>query len=76
MTFNHIAVAGGGAWGMALALTCARAGRKVTLWEPDAAHAAYLQRTRASKYLPGVTLDDAIVIAGEAAAGPVHLPPN
>jgi len=68
MTFNHIAVVGGGAWGTALALTCARAGRKVTLWEPDPAHAAHLQRTRTSKFLPGVTLDDAIVVAGEAAA--------
>jgi glycerol-3-phosphate dehydrogenase (NAD(P)+) len=68
MAFNHIAVVGGGAWGTALALTCARAGRKVTLWEPDAAHAAHLQRTHTSKFLPGVTLDDAIVIAGEAAA--------
>jgi glycerol-3-phosphate dehydrogenase (NAD(P)+) len=68
MAFNHIAVVGGGAWGTALALTCARAGRKVTLWEPDPAHAAHLQQTRASKYLPGVTLDDAIVVAGEAAA--------
>jgi glycerol-3-phosphate dehydrogenase (NAD(P)+) len=68
MAFNHIAVVGGGAWGTALALTCARAGRKVTLWEPDAAHAAHLQRTRTSKFLPGVTLDDAIVVAGEAAA--------
>jgi glycerol-3-phosphate dehydrogenase (NAD(P)+) len=68
MEFNHIAVVGGGAWGTALALTCARAGRKVTLWEPDAAHAAHLQQTRTSKYLPGVTLDDAIVVAGEAAA--------
>ena len=68
MEFDHIAVVGGGAWGTALALTCARAGRKVTLWEPDAAHAAHLQQTRTSKYLPGVTLDDAIVVAGEAAA--------
>ena len=40
MAFNHIAVIGGGAWGSALALTCARAGRKVTLWEHDAANAA------------------------------------
>ena len=40
MAFNHIAVIGGGAWGTALALTCARAGRKVTLWEQDAANAA------------------------------------
>jgi glycerol-3-phosphate dehydrogenase (NAD(P)+) len=68
MAFNHIAIVGGGAWGTALALTCVRAGRKVTLWEADAAHAAHLQRTRTSKFLPGVTLDDAIVLAGEAAA--------
>ena len=68
MAFNHIAVVGGGAWGTALALTCVRAGRKVTLWEADAAHAAHLQRTRTSKFLPDVTLDDAIVLAGEAAA--------
>ena len=40
MAFDHIAVIGAGAWGTALALTCARAGRKVTLWEPDAATAA------------------------------------
>ena len=42
MAFNHIAVVGAGAWGTALALTCARAGREVTLWEPDAAQAAAL----------------------------------
>ena len=36
MPFNHIAVIGAGAWGSALALTCARAGRQVTLWEHDA----------------------------------------
>ncbi len=42
MAFNHIAVIGAGAWGTALALTCARAGRKVTLWEHDAKNAAQL----------------------------------
>jgi glycerol-3-phosphate dehydrogenase (NAD(P)+) len=68
MAFDHVAVVGGGAWGTALALTCARAGRKVTLWEPDPAQAAHLQRTRTSKFLPGVPLDDRIVLADEAAA--------
>jgi glycerol-3-phosphate dehydrogenase (NAD(P)+) len=68
MAFDHIAVVGGGAWGTALALTCVRAGRKVTLWEADAAHAAHLQQSRTSKFLPGVPLDDAIVLAGDAAA--------
>jgi glycerol-3-phosphate dehydrogenase (NAD(P)+) len=64
MTFNHIAVIGGGAWGTALALTCARAGRKVTLWEHDAKNAAQLADKRESLFLPGVRLDDGIALAG------------
>ena len=39
MTIQRIAVLGGGAWGTALAQTCARAGRDVTLWEFDAGNA-------------------------------------
>jgi glycerol-3-phosphate dehydrogenase (NAD(P)+) len=65
MAFNHIAVIGAGAWGSALALTCARAGRKVTLWEHDAANAAQLAAKRESLFLPGVRLDDGIVISGD-----------
>jgi glycerol-3-phosphate dehydrogenase (NAD(P)+) len=64
MAFDHIAVIGAGAWGSALALTCARAGRQVTLWEPDAANAAHVKKTRESPYLPGVHIDDGIVLAG------------
>jgi glycerol-3-phosphate dehydrogenase (NAD(P)+) len=64
MPFNHIAVLGAGAWGTALALTCARAGRKVTLWEEDAANAAQLKAQRESRFLPGVRIDDRIAIAG------------
>jgi glycerol-3-phosphate dehydrogenase (NAD(P)+) len=64
MAFNHIAVIGGGAWGTALALTCARAGRKVTLWEQDPANADTLKTKRESRFLPGVRLDDSIAIAG------------
>ena len=60
---NHIAVVGGGAWGTALALTCARAGRQVTLWEHDAANAAQLLSKRESRFLPGVRLDDRIAVA-------------
>ena len=67
MTFNHIAVIGAGAWGTALALTCARAGRQVTLWEHDAANAAQLKSKRESLYLPGVKIDDRIALAGEIA---------
>lgn len=68
MAFDHIAVIGAGAWGSALALTCVRAGRQVTLWEPDAAEAAQLRKTRESRFLPGVRIDDRIVIASDLAA--------
>src|SRR5579862_8030184 len=64
MTFDHIAVIGGGAWGTALALTCARAGRKVTLWEHNAKNSAQLADKRESLFLPGVRLDDGIALAG------------
>src|SRR5271163_3511719 len=68
MAFNHIAVIGGGAWGSALALTCARAEREVTLWEHDAANAANLAEKRESLFLPGVRLDHGIALAGDLAA--------
>ena len=67
MAFEHIGVIGAGAWGTALALTCARAGRKVVLWEHDAVNAAHLAKARESLFLPGVRLDDAIALAGNLA---------
>jgi glycerol-3-phosphate dehydrogenase (NAD(P)+) len=76
MAFDHIAVIGAGAWGTALALTCARAGRKVTLWEPDLAQAAHLAEKRESPFLPGVKIDEGITIAsdqGNAARAPAIL---
>jgi len=68
MAFDHIAVIGGGAWGTALALTCARAGRRVSLWEHDAANAAQLKQKRESLYLPGLRLEDSIAVVGDLAA--------
>jgi glycerol-3-phosphate dehydrogenase (NAD(P)+) len=68
VTFDHIAVVGAGAWGTALALTCARAGRQVTLWEHDAANAAQLASKRESLFLPGVRLDDSITVAADLGA--------
>jgi len=62
MTIQRISVLGGGAWGTALALTCARAGRDVTLWEFDAGNAEHLARERESRFLPGVKLDDKIKV--------------
>ncbi len=70
MTIQNISVLGGGAWGTALALTCARAGRSVTLWELDATNAEHLANKGESRFLPGVKLDDTIKITralGEAA---------
>jgi glycerol-3-phosphate dehydrogenase (NAD(P)+) len=67
MAFNHIAVLGAGAWGTALTLACARAGRSVTLWEHDPANAARLKNQRESQFLPGIPLDDGIAIASDLA---------
>jgi glycerol-3-phosphate dehydrogenase (NAD(P)+) len=67
MPFNRIAVIGAGAWGTALALTCARAGRSVTLWEQDTANAAQLAQKRESLFLPGVRVDDGVTIAADLA---------
>ena len=62
MSIERIAVLGGGAWGTALAEAAARAGRKVTLWEHDAANAEHLRNERESKFLPGFRIDDAIEV--------------
>jgi glycerol-3-phosphate dehydrogenase (NAD(P)+) len=67
MSFDHIAVIGAGAWGSALALTCARAGRKVTLWEGNAANSDHLAKKRESLFLPGVPLDERIALAANIA---------
>ena len=62
MSIDRISVLGGGAWGTALALTCARAGRSVTLWEFDAGNAEHLEKRRESRFLPGIRLDDGIKV--------------
>ena len=67
MPFNRIAVIGAGAWGTALALACARAGRSVTLFEHDAANAAALRQKRESLFLPGVRIDERIAFARDLA---------
>jgi glycerol-3-phosphate dehydrogenase (NAD(P)+) len=67
MAFDHIAVIGAGAWGTALALTCRRAGRKVTLWERDGANAAQLKTRHESRFLPGVKIADDVAVAADPA---------
>ena len=62
MTIQRVAVLGGGAWGTALALTCARAGRNVTLWEYEPGNAASLEKKRESRFLPDVRIDNEIKV--------------
>lgn len=62
MNLQRIAVLGGGAWGTALAITCARAGRDVTLWEFDAKNAEHLSGKRESLFLPGVKLNERVKV--------------
>ncbi len=53
-----IGVLGGGAWGTALALAAARAGRKVRLWARDHATVAAIDETHENpRHLPGIKLD-------------------
>lgn len=60
-TYNKIGVIGAGAWGTALALTAARAGRAVTLWarEPDVV--ADMKTGENRRFLPGITLPQNII---------------
>lgn len=61
---SRIAVLGAGAFGTALALVLARAGREVTLWARDAERIA---AGRESPRLPGVALPEALSVTGDLA---------
>src|SRR5688572_4373812 len=67
MSLERIAVIGAGAWGSALANACARAGRAVMLWEHNVANAESLTNNRESLFLPGVRLDDKVVVVRDPA---------
>ena len=55
---RRIAVIGGGAWGSALALTAARAGRDTVLWARDAGTVAAVAAGRGNPaYLPDIPFD-------------------
>jgi glycerol-3-phosphate dehydrogenase (NAD(P)+) len=65
---GHIGVAGGGAWGTALACLARRAGRKVTLWSRDRAIAQAIEKQQVNPvYLPAITLDAGIEAAADLA---------
>lgn len=65
---QSVGVIGAGAWGTALAGVAARAGRDVTLYARDAAHAAQVQATRTNPRLPGVLLDASVKVTSDIAA--------
>ena len=65
-TFERCAVIGAGAWGTALAQVCARAGLATTLWAREAEVIASVNEVHENRlFLPGVTLDPAIVCTGD-----------
>ncbi len=68
MTIQRIAVLGGGAWGTALAITSARAGRDIVLWEHEPGNATSLEQNRESTFLPGVRLHDKIKVTRDLGA--------
>lgn len=62
---SEVLVAGAGAWGTALAVQAARAGRSVSLWARDPARAAAIAVARESPRLPGVKLPASVHLVGE-----------
>jgi glycerol-3-phosphate dehydrogenase (NAD(P)+) len=65
--FTSVTVIGAGAWGTALAGVAARAGRKVTLYARDTAHAARIASTRENPRLPGAKLAADIAVTDDIA---------
>jgi glycerol-3-phosphate dehydrogenase (NAD(P)+) len=68
MGFERIAVVGAGAWGAALANVAVRAGLGASLIARDAAAAAAIAKSRESPRLPGIKLDERIMVAGPPAS--------
>ena len=61
-----VGVAGGGAWGTALAIAQARAGNHAVLWGRDVASLITDRENR--RYLPGVVLEERITVVAHAEA--------
>jgi len=67
--YETVGVLGAGAWGTALALAAALAGRKVALWAREAEVVrAIRERRENSVFLPGIALPDAIAVSADPAA--------
>lgn len=68
-----IAVIGAGAWGTALAVLQAKAGRAVTLWARDGKKAAAMRASRTNPYLPGCVLPPALSVTDEMPSAEILL---
>src|SRR5450631_4309513 len=66
-SFQSVSVVGAGAWGTALATVAARAGRDVTLYARDAAHATHIAAARENPRLPGIKLATTIAVTNDLA---------
>jgi glycerol-3-phosphate dehydrogenase (NAD(P)+) len=67
--YAHVGVIGAGAWGTALALVAAQAGRRVTLWAREAEVVESIKIRRENRrFLPGVTLPETIVATSDLAS--------
>ncbi len=67
--FDPVGIVGAGAWGTALAIAAARAGRKVLLFGRDSGQMKEMARTRVNRrYLPQIVLTDAISPVSDMAA--------
>jgi glycerol-3-phosphate dehydrogenase (NAD(P)+) len=67
-SLNTFTVIGAGAWGTALAMVAARAGRAVALYAHDADHAARIAAQRENPRLPGVALAADIAVTNDLAS--------
>ncbi len=68
MKFEHIAIAGAGAWGTALANATARAGRTVALVARSEKSAQAIAAQRENPRLPGIRLEDGVVPTADPGA--------
>ena len=68
-----IAVLGAGAWGTALAVLNAKAGKTVTLWARDAQRAAAMRQSRDNPHLAGVKLPENLAITSEFPGADIFL---
>ena len=66
--FGTIGVVGAGAYGAALALAAARAGRRVLLWARDTQTVSVIVETRNVPRLPGIRLPETVSATGDLAA--------